>query len=134
MPRRGTTATPMRLEFPSELGIDEKESWDALMKRAPIGHFLPVDMPAIIQYCRATTLANRLYPTVRDYAAPPAARAEYFALSRELITLNRLLRIGPSTRNTQRDKAGRVARDHADAFDPATSWQEMIRQGRGGRA
>ena len=134
MPRRGSTSTPMRLEFPSELGNDEKDSWDALMKRAPIGHFLPVDLPAIIAHCRATTLVNRLYPLVRDYGAAPEVRKEYFVLTRELISLNRLLRIGPSTRNTTRDKAGRNARDHADAFDPATTWREMMKTGRGGQA
>lgn len=105
------------------------------MKRAPIGHFLPVDLPAIVLHCQLTTLQSALYVAVRDKMADRATRAEYRALTAQLTSVNRLLRIGPSTRTTQRDRAGRNARDHADAFDPnGAGWQEIMKHGRGGHA
>jgi hypothetical protein len=99
------------------------------MKRVPIGHFLPVDLPAIVQYCRLATLQQRLYLAVRDGAATKEQRAEFMAISAQVTTLCRLLRFGPSTRNN-RDTATRTARDHADAYDPAApDWKAMMKGG-----
>jgi hypothetical protein len=124
----------MRLERPAGLSIHEKNQWDALMDLAPIGHFLPVDVPAILDYCQLKTLQTALYPKVFDGTATPAERDYYLALMAQLKAAHRNLRIGPSTRNAQRDRAGRNARDHVDGFEPGTDWREMVAHGRGGRA
>ena len=107
--------------------------WHREFDRFPVGHFTPSDVSGMRLYLEVLAeyeAARRRANHARSMAAKRVEREEMRAICRQLITLQRALRMFPSTR-THPTTMGRLAHDttkQAMAQTDEPAWRRIMRE------
>ncbi len=108
--------------------------WHREFDRFPAGYYVPADLSGMTLYLQTLAdyeAAQRRANRGRDPAERAAARVEVRAVCRQLITLQRALRMYPSTR-THADTHRNIARVPGQFLTPTrpgeAPWEQMFRE------
>jgi hypothetical protein len=66
----GLSAEPERYEPPAELDEKEAEEWRKIVNSMPIDHFIPANLPLLLQLCRHIVDARVVSGKVRAFRRP----------------------------------------------------------------
>ncbi len=123
-----------KLQPPAELSAPLLRLWRREFERFPAGYYVPADLCGMVLYLQTLAeyeAAQRIAARSREPAERQAARVEVRAVRRQLITLQRALRMYPSTR-THGDTHRNMARAPGQFMTPTrpgeAPWQQMFRE------
>jgi len=105
MPRRAAadihpviSPLPKRLKPPDTLSEGARTEFLRIVTAERADHFRPSDLPLLIQYTEATTLAERAMRALQDDDAPSVWLTRWEKATRTMVALSARLRICPQSR------------------------------------
>lgn len=124
----------MRVSPPSSLPDARRELWRREFDRFPLGYFVPADVSAMLLYLQWIEIHDEIFAALAaaQGVERPALIAQLRLVDRTVITLQRALRMFPSTRSHV-DAYRNLATDpvrHAvlPGLDGEPEWRRMMRE------